>query len=54
MPKIDRLFEMMLDKGSSDLHLSAGAPPKLRTHGELVAIDGEPELTNESLKEYLM
>ncbi len=54
MPKIDRLFEVMLDKGSSDLHLSAGAPPKLRTHGELVAIDGEPELTNESLKEYLM
>ncbi|KKM27482.1 hypothetical protein LCGC14_1574330, partial [marine sediment metagenome] len=26
----------------------------MRTHGELVAIDGEPELTNESLKEYLM
>ncbi len=54
MPKIDRFFDIMLDKGASDLHLAAGAPPKLRTHGELVAIEGEPELTNESLKEYLM
>ncbi len=53
-PKIDKLFEVMLEKGSSDLHLSTGAPPKLRTHGELVPIDGEPELTNEALKEYLM
>ncbi len=54
MPKIDKFFDIMLDKGSSDLHLAAGSPPKLRTHGELIPIEGEPELTNESLKEYLM
>jgi twitching motility protein PilT len=53
MPAIDRLFDKMLDAGSSDLHLAAGAPPKLRTHGELKAIDGEEILSIENLNELL-
>lgn len=54
MPKIDRYFEMMIEAGSSDLHLSSGAPPKLRTHGELVPIKGENVLTNDIMKQLLI
>jgi twitching motility protein PilT len=37
MAAIDRLFELLLGRGGSDLHLSAGYPPMLRVKGELVA-----------------
>ena len=36
------LLEEMIDKGASDLHLSAGEVPKLRVDGKLVfSADGE-------------
>ncbi|MCB9027295.1 MAG: type IV pilus twitching motility protein PilT [Bdellovibrionaceae bacterium] len=41
MAKIDKLFRIMVEKGASDLHLSSGAPPLLRLHGDMMAIDGE-------------
>jgi twitching motility protein PilT len=34
----------LLDSGGSDLHLSAGSPPLIRLHGELVAVDGHADL----------
>jgi twitching motility protein PilT len=37
MPQIDRLFDLLLGRGGSDLHLSPGYPPMLRVKGELVA-----------------
>lgn len=52
--KIDRYFEIMIGMSSSDLHLSTGSPPKLRTHGELLPIDGEQVLTNEVMKGLLI
>lgn len=54
MPKIDRYFDIMLKMNSSDLHLSAGSPPKLRTHGELLPIEGEPLLTNDLMRDLLI
>src|SRR6187549_681470 len=33
---IDRLFDRLLERGGSDLHLSPGYPPMLRVKGELV------------------
>ena len=33
--QMHELFKMMLDQGASDLHLTAGAPPMVRVHGEL-------------------
>ncbi len=39
MPAIDRLFNKMLETGASDLHLSQGQFPKLRLHGEVVALE---------------
>ena len=37
MAAIDRLFDLLLARGGSDLHLSAGYPPMLRCKGELIA-----------------
>ncbi|SHJ07821.1 pilus retraction ATPase PilT [Malonomonas rubra DSM 5091] len=48
MAKIDALFKMMQQQGASDLHISTGAPPMLRLHGEIVKIKS-PNLTNEQV-----
>ena len=38
MPAIDALFDELLARKGSDLHLAVGHPPLVRTRGELVAI----------------
>ena len=49
MAKIDALFKMMKEQGASDLHLSTGAPPIFRLHGEMSRLQfkalGHEELT---------
>jgi len=52
-PAINRLFRIMVEKGASDLHLSTGEPPLLRASGDMIRIDGEPTLTDESLRHML-
>lgn len=49
MAEIDKLFRMMIEKNASDLHLSAGAPPIVRVHGEMVQIN-HPKLANEAVQ----
>ena len=49
MAEIDKLFKLMINQGASDLHLSSSAPPFLRVHGEMVAIQ-HPPLDNESIQ----
>jgi twitching motility protein PilT len=49
MAQIDQLFKMMVEQGASDLHLSSGAPPFLRLHGEMIKIE-HPELNNEGIQ----
>lgn len=39
MATIDELFKLMVDQGASDLHLTSGAPPYLRLHGEMVPLN---------------
>jgi twitching motility protein PilT len=48
MPYIDQFFQVLIDSGASDLHLSQGQPPKVRRHGEIVSIREEP-LTYEEM-----
>ncbi|WP_331272868.1 type IV pilus twitching motility protein PilT [Motilibacter deserti] len=45
-PEVDlpALLVRTLDSGASDLHLTAGARPALRVHGELRQLEGEPLL----------
>jgi twitching motility protein PilT len=33
---IEELLQILVSQGGSDLHISAGSPPKIRVHGELV------------------
>lgn len=49
MAQIDQLFKLMVSQEASDLHLSAGAPPYLRLHGEMVSLE-HPALTNEGVQ----
>jgi twitching motility protein PilT len=53
MAVIDRFFEAMLEKGASDLLLLQGQPPKIREHGHVVALSGEPPLDGETLEPIL-
>lgn len=52
MAKIDAFFNYMMEHDASDLHLSTGAKPLIRQHGELVEME-YPELKNEMLQELL-
>ncbi|MHB1398148.1 MAG: type IV pilus twitching motility protein PilT [Trichloromonadaceae bacterium] len=49
MAKIDALFKLMKQQGASDLHLSSGAPPIFRQHGEMERLN-YPPLSNEQTK----
>ncbi|MEM9080035.1 MAG: type IV pilus twitching motility protein PilT [Verrucomicrobiota bacterium] len=53
MATIDRLFKHLVEGGGSDLHLSEGQPPKIRVHGAVSAIEGEPPLEGDSFKDML-
>src|SRR5437868_5954598 len=39
MATIDELFRLMVDQGASDLHITSGAPPYLRLHGNMLALN---------------
>ncbi|MEB2311158.1 MAG: PilT/PilU family type 4a pilus ATPase [Sorangiineae bacterium] len=52
MAAIDRLFDQMLAAGGSDLHLSVGYPPTIRSRGDLVPI-GEVPLERSDLEALL-
>jgi len=49
MAQIDQLFKIMVAQNASDLHLSAGAPPFLRLHGEMVKLE-HPVLNNDGVQ----
>ncbi|RME74719.1 MAG: type IV pilus twitching motility protein PilT [Planctomycetota bacterium] len=39
---MEKLLQLMLDKGASDLHLTVGSPPVMRLHGRLRAVNASP------------
>ena len=41
MAYIDQFFKVLIEAGASDLHLGQGQPPKIRRHGDIVAIRNE-------------
>jgi twitching motility protein PilT len=49
---IDPLFDRLLEKGGSDLHLTPGYPPMLRIRGKLVA-DGNRALSSDDIEALL-
>jgi len=48
MAKIDQLFNALMEKGGSDLHLEQGQKPKVRLNGKLVDLD-LPVLSGEQM-----
>jgi twitching motility protein PilT len=51
--KIETLFDRLLERGGSDLHLTPGYPPMLRLRGQLIA-DGEKSLSTDDIETMLM
>ncbi len=47
---LNQLLELVLDSGSSDLHLTAGSPPLMRLHGEILPIAGYERLMPGTLR----
>ena len=42
---LDRLLRAVADEDGSDLHVKAGSPPRIRVHGDLRKLDGEPTVS---------
>ncbi len=51
---IKEALRAMLAAGASDLHLTSGAPPMMRVHGELAPLEGFDRLTPDALQRALM
>lgn len=49
---MDDLLKITVEKEASDLHLSAGVPPKIRQHGDLINLD-YPRLMPENIEDLL-
>jgi twitching motility protein PilT len=47
---VPELLSALLDLGGSDLHLTAGAPPTVRVHGELEPLSTYPKMTPRALQ----
>ena len=52
MARIDSLFRAMLERGSSDLHLTSGEPPLIRTDGAMEKM-GSQAITRDQMVELL-
>ncbi len=49
MAVIDELLKLLVDQGASDLHLTSGAPPYLRVHGQMKSANYR-ELSNRDVQ----
>ncbi len=49
MATIDELFKLMVEQGASDLHVTSGAAPYLRLHGNMIPLNYR-ELTNQDVQ----
>lgn len=50
MARLDALLASLRDQGGSDLHLVAGSPPRMRCRGSLGVVEGQSEISDESLR----
>ncbi len=50
---LDELLATLVDRGGSDLHLTAGIPPSIRVHGEIEPLDEFPKCTPGELQKML-
>lgn len=50
MAELDKLFRYTKEQGASDLHLTAGEPPRIRIDGSLQPIEGMEPLSHDELR----
>src|ERR1043165_4391388 len=50
MPFLDSFLQVIVQQGGSDLHIGEGQPPKMRKHGDVFPIRGEPVLRDEAVE----
>ena len=53
MAQLDDLLRHLKQHKGSDLHLAAGLEPRIRVHGELQAVEGQPKLSDDGLRKLL-
>jgi twitching motility protein PilT len=51
--RIESLFEEMVNRGASDLHLTTGMPPLMRVIGELEVLDDYPPVTETDFMQFI-
>ncbi len=51
--EIDKLLELMVERGASDLHIGVPSPPVLRIHGRLGILRNFPPVTKEDAEQML-
>ncbi len=51
--ELDEVLMELVKRGGSDLHLTAGVPPTIRQHGELVHLDEYPVNTPDELRKMI-
>lgn len=54
MIELEKLLQIVVERGASDLHLKAGRPPVLRIHGQLIEQTDWPKMESSTLHEVLV
>ncbi len=54
MFKLEKLLRTAKEYKASDLFITTGSKPALRINGDIVLVEGHPELTKESAQEYIL
>ncbi|MFT4649532.1 MAG: twitching motility protein PilT [Glaciecola sp.] len=54
MAWIDSLFSRMVEVGASDLHMTSNLQPMFRLHGDMVPVEGCPEISDKQMLQVLM
>src|SRR5437764_10872315 len=49
MAYLDQFLRAIVAEGASDLHIGEGQPPKMRRHGDVMAMRPEPVLRDEAV-----
>ena len=49
MAYLDQFLQAIVTQGASDLHIGEGQPPKMRRHGDIMAMRPEPVLRDEAV-----
>ena len=50
MAYVDQFLQIVVRQNASDLHIAEGQPPKIRTHGDIMAIRAEPISQDEATR----